>query len=377
MFRMKKNYVIIITFVLSTLVSNVKSQSGNYQYWNDSALTWTDFYETPPAAAVDSNLSNFEYRIGVQYEKNKTSDTTLIHSKVYAYMFKKHSWVKEEAKSPTFLAYHQLLLEMLEVYRRKIQLVYYTIDDPYITDSLYSENVRAFENQKAELTATYHTTPNKDSLIAAYQTEITNQLTTSNIDNSSNLSFSKLNYGINVSAGYLTFDNSLKEKFNNSPLLNIGLDFGNHKFRFGLGGTIGWNKVKTTFNDTREWKKDLNVGILAVELNAGYNLSFSKFTVRPFGGIMYFQLSQTGDLNATNGYVIGGGSLVTGIIADYKLSKKLNLIPGSLFYNRMYAEMDIRFKVSLIPMDYGVRYQSKTLLFTIGVSSLNKVVKLN
>ena len=91
---------------------------------------------------------------------------------------------------------------------------------------------------------------------------------------------------------------------------------------------------------------------------------------------MYFQLSPTGNLNATSDYKIGGGALVTGIIADYKLIRKINLIPGSLFYNRTYSETNIRFKFSFIPMNYGTGYQSNTIQFTLGLSSISKVVSV-
>ncbi len=363
---------LIITFLLLAVSLTVQSQSGNYKYWDETPLTWEDFYEVAPKS--DSSLSSFEYRIGVRYEKDNSSDTTLIHSEVYGYMFKKDSWVKEEAKSRQFLAYHQLLLGMLEVYRRKIQIVYYVAEDPYTADSLFDQNIVEFESQKKEFTDRYFSTKNKDSLITVYQKVINKQLQDTDIDKSTFLSYSNFDYGVNVSAGYLSFNNSLKDKFRNSPVFNAGLDFGYNKIRFGLSGTIGWNKVKNTFTDIREWEKGLNVGIIAVELNAGYNFSISKFTLRPYGGIMYFQLSPTGDINASNDFTIGGGSMVTGLMVDYKLIKKLNLIPGSLFYNRTYSEMDIRFKLSFIPMNYGNDYQSNTIQLTLGISNLNKVV---
>lgn len=362
----------IITFLFFAVVSSSNAQSGNYKYWNDIPLSWDDFYEVPPKS--DSSLSKFEYRIGVRFEKDNSKDTNLIHSEVYGYMYKKDSWVKEAAKSKEFLAYHQLLLGMLEVYRRKIQVVYYVAEDPYTADSLFDKNILEFENQKEEFTEKYYLSENKDSLTTAYRKVINKQLENSAIDKSTLLTYSNFDYGVNVSAGYLSFDNSLNEKFRNSPVFSAGLDFGYNNIRFGFSGTIGWNKVKNTFKEVREWEKGLNVGIIAIELTGGYNFSISKFTIRPFGGIMYFQLSPTGDLNATNGYKLGGGAPVTGLIADYKLIKKLKLIPGSLFYNRTYSEMDIRFKFSFIPMDYGSGYQSNTLQFTIGISSLSKVV---
>lgn len=369
---MKQPFKFIILLLLFAVISTVKAQSGNYKYWNDRPLTWDDFYEVPPKS--DSSLSHFEYRLGVRYEKDNISDTTLIHSEVYAYMFKKDSWIKEEAKSKEFLAYHELLLGMLEVCRRKIQVVYYIAEDPYTADSLFDKNLAEFENQKREFTTSYYASNNKDSLIAEYQQVIYSQLADNDIHKSTYLSYSNFDYGVNVSAGYLLFDNSLQEKFTNSPVFSAGLDFGYKNIRLGLTGTIGWNKVKNTFNNVREWKEGLNVGVVSLELNTGYNFSISKFTVRPYGGVMYFQLSPTGDLNATNGYTIGGGSLVTGVIVDYKLIKKLKLIPGSLFYNRTYSEMDIRFKLSFIPIDYGQGYQSNTIQLTLGISSLNKVV---
>ncbi len=370
--RMKSSLIFSIIVLLLSVCSTVKSQSGNYKYWDETPLTWEDFYELPPKS--DSSLSSFEYRIGVRYEKDNTSDTTLIHSEVYGYMFKKDSWIKEEAKSKEFLEYHQLLLGLLEVYRRKIQVVYYVAEDPYTADSLFDKNILEFENHKKELTDSYFSTNNKDSLITVYKDFVNKQLEATDMDMSTYLSYSDFNYGVNASIGYLSFDNSLKEKFRNSPIFNAGIDFGYKNIRLGLSGAIGWNKVKNTFTDIREWEKGLNVGIIAVELNSGYNFSISKFTLRPYGGIMYFQLSPTGDLNATNGYTIGGGSVVSGVIVDYKLIKKLKLIPGSLFYNRTYSEMDIRFKLSFIPMNYGNEYQSNTIQFTLGISNLTKVV---
>ena len=134
----------VLILTLSLFITSISySQSGNYKYWSTTPISWDDFYEVAPNN--DSSLSNFSYRIGIRYEKKIITDTLLVHTEVYAYMSKKNSWVKNEAKTKQFLAYHQILLNMLELYRRKIQNVYYTLDNPYTADSLFEDYSKAYE----------------------------------------------------------------------------------------------------------------------------------------------------------------------------------------------------------------------------------------
>ena len=58
---------VLLYALMLLLTSACFSQSGNYKYWDTIPLTWDDFYEIAPSN--DSSLSNFEYRIGIRYEK--------------------------------------------------------------------------------------------------------------------------------------------------------------------------------------------------------------------------------------------------------------------------------------------------------------------
>ena len=344
--------------------------------WSTTPISWDGFYEVAPNN--DSSLSNFSYRIGIRYEKKIITDTLLVHTEVYAYMSKKNSWVKNEAKTKQFLAYHQILLNMLELYRRKIQNVYYTLDNPYTADSLFEDYSKAYETERVSFSNQYFSSSNKDSLINHFLNTTNNVLNEETNNSIPNHDKKSLGYGINASIGYLTLNNSLGKKFTNTPIFNAGIDLSYKKIVFGINGYMGWNKVKNEFSYTENtWNKGLKTGIISVELSIGYNIQLNKISFRPFGGINFLQLAPTTNLNAFNGYTIGGNTLVAGVIGDYKLKKVLKLVPGSLFYNRVYSEMDIQFKFSYLPLDFRNNFQSNSILLTVGISTLSRVIEVH
>ena len=85
--------------------------------WNDGKLTWQDFSER----SGPNVISELKYFLGYNTLKQRFGDTTVIRFVAKGYIDKKLSWINPEFKNDQYLRYNQVIFDIVETYRRRLQ----------------------------------------------------------------------------------------------------------------------------------------------------------------------------------------------------------------------------------------------------------------
>jgi hypothetical protein len=118
----------ILCLLLSLFCFEAIGQSVE-RLWEEGKLSWDDFKGEP--FLESANSSELNYNLSYITTKKKVGDTTLFMFETRNYMNPGISWVKESDKSEQLLKYNQLLFDILEIHRRKLQSTLHRLDNIY------------------------------------------------------------------------------------------------------------------------------------------------------------------------------------------------------------------------------------------------------
>lgn len=369
--------LVLVSVLVVLLFSGSLGQSSNKEgtkKWNSGELIWEDF---KGISQEGDTASHFEYKLGSRYQRKKINDTTIIYYEAYAYFDQENSWVIEEKKSDTLLLLNQLLFDLVEVHRRKMQAMYDSVVHPLFADSLATVIQVELEQEISALEQEFIQAENH-SFITSKSDVINRKLDNYTISNIPSFTKHHFGYGLNASFSFLSFNNSLGSKFTNGTAVNIGMDFQYKKLMFGILGSVGWNKVKKDFTDGElEWKKGFNTGLVMLESTFAYDIQLDKTHLKPFIGGALFEIAAISSSSefADHNYVAYRPTL--GLIVDYAMRKAVKLIPSTLLSDKQISQFNIRFKLSVTPLDFGSGLDSNTINLSVGISNLSHVIKLD
>ena len=107
---------ILLTIISIIIIVGVYGQE-NRKNWTDGKLTWNDFQEREQSIGV----SELEYFLGYNTGKHKFNDTTVFRIQTFCYMDRNLSWIDKDFKNNQYLKYNQVIFNIAELYRRKLQ----------------------------------------------------------------------------------------------------------------------------------------------------------------------------------------------------------------------------------------------------------------
>ena len=114
---MKKLLIVILIELIST--SGLIAQELKKE-WADGKLTWEDFKEREGSG--EQRVSELKYYLGYYSGKQKYGSTVILRNIALGYMDKNLSWINPEYKTEQHLRYNQVVFDIVEVHRRRLQL---------------------------------------------------------------------------------------------------------------------------------------------------------------------------------------------------------------------------------------------------------------
>lgn len=115
---MNKNVLIATLFLLLPLVG--MSQQG-VRYWEKGPLTWNDF--SVVNKSIGAEHSYLEFGLDVVYRKQELESGSIMVNTAVAYANKEMSWVDANFRTPAQLRYNQVVFNIAELHRRRLQVV--------------------------------------------------------------------------------------------------------------------------------------------------------------------------------------------------------------------------------------------------------------
>ncbi|KAA9327417.1 hypothetical protein [Adhaeribacter soli] len=333
--------------------------------WEKGRLTISDFQGRPPKNT--DQQSALDYQLGYLPEKSYKDDTTIFWLHTYSYMDQYRSWFRTGEKDETLLKYNQAVFNLIEVHDRRLQSELYRIRNISQAKPILN---RLSDQLDFEISRFAEQTRNGQDAIGVQQYLVytENQLLTIPKEEWPPLRRSKISYAVNGGIGYSASSGDIGRYFRNPMNLVAGVDVGYKKAALLLNATLGFTETNQAFTrlQTQYWETNLNSKMTLLEASIGYRVwDKAKLRVQPFAGWSWVEFAANDRIEVYKENELADHSFSAGLVADYKLRHRINLVPGFLGI-REKAETSFRTRLSFSPATYaGLR---KSNVFTIATT---------
>lgn len=365
---MKKKLFIILIALTASCELVAQEYKKN---WAEGRLTWEDFIERENSQGV----SDLRYFLAYQTGKQKFGDTTVVRNIAEAYIDRESSWINPAYKAEQYLRYNQVIFDIVEIYKRRLQLeldqaasVFDAESKLYATYAYCTKEIEQFQLESADgfnLEA-----------IEFWEQIVSNELnryTEKSIPEFKNRSFG---YGMHAGLGAGTFSGSIADHF--SPTFNFmfGFDFAYKRSIFYLNATLGRGKVTETYTYNDYWEKNRSVGLAVMDISYGYAfIDNSKFKLAPFAGFGITELSSGNDKDKDKNLRMVDYNVIFGLNADYKLRKRINLAYGSFSGIKEKVETSIRARLYVTRANFDPNLKGYSINLTVGICGFGNMIR--
>ena len=332
-----KTKLLTLILVISTQI--VFSQPVE---WKKNILQWDHFLAEPDFSTL--NQSQIYYSLGYNSKKIRKKDTIINTIVAIGQIDPALSWVKPESKNEQLLKYNQVVFDIAELYRRKLELVLLK-SHPYSYDVGFKFQVNECNKMVSKMGN--ETQNGTDSLmVEAWSEKISNQLDSLPEFSYSDLKFGKLEYEIGIGAGFNTFGNELADVYKNHFSLEYVLNLSYKKVNFLTSLYMGSTKTEQDINyNAIQWSTETRLNCFEVGASLGYTLwSNERHRLIPFLGINFFEVSRWDKTSSSEELqnITSNTNFHAGLYYNYSFLKSFNFL-GNI-YMPYYKEA----------VDYGV-----------------------
>lgn len=353
--------IVVLSIFNISLVGQI--ESPNIKIWEEGKLTWEDF-QGKPYYHLDRE-SAFEYAFGFQQKKVVQHDTVVIKLVAYAYFLKDISWVLPEKKSDAQLMYNQVIFDLVEIYRRKL-------NNALGRTNSYAESQNLFDiylvklNEEIEDFEYQFNAGNGIYVIQRKQEEIKRELLQLDEEFLPPLKHSNVGIGMHLGFGADILTGSVNNHFNNTSLFTFGFDIAYRNFVLDIGGGLSNTKVTKEYIEKNTWVDGTKTGLAILNAALAYNVhNGHRFKIAPFvgWGLLEFSNNNVPEEEKSD-FTLVSYSLILGMNLDYKLRQRFKL--NTLLNSRDYSETNVRFRLSVLPVYFYPDLRGYSINLTLG-----------
>jgi hypothetical protein len=364
----KAAFLFLVLFIQAFLVRAQNNPprvfSPHQKQWEDGKLKLSDFKGRPPQTA--QYRSELVYYIGFDSEKAKPRDSAIYRLKTYSYLDRDQSWMAPEADTVTLLRYNQALFNLVEIYERRLQYSLNRIADADLADP---ESSQIISQLKSEVAALGNETSFGQNAAAVQRWLIKSETELRSVarENTPPFRKRKFHYGLYGGPRFGNLTGTLGDNFTSPLGVAFGGDLGCNKSLLLLNGSWGNTEVDQQFTEERTWPANLKGGIWVIEVSYGYTLiDNAGLKLIPFAGWGMTRIRADHKNDVYEDFILTDHSFSGGLICDFKLRKRLFLIP-SVFNTRETSEIGIRTRISICPLNYGFGVKGTLIQLSAGI----------
>ncbi|NVK53571.1 MAG: hypothetical protein HWD85_11600 [Flavobacteriaceae bacterium] len=315
---MKKRFILILI-----LATSLQLTAQEYRkYWKDGKLTWNDFQGTH----TKNSTTNLAYTLSYHTDKKLLDNVLYFGLFADAYMDKALSFTHPNFRNNANLAYNQVIFNLIEISKRKLQKELMLLDNIYQSSSLLMDTKSQL--QKRILDFQEESNNGLMSEITEKWKLITEkELAEIPIFNLPDYKKSNWTYGLYGGLNYGIQAGDFKDIFNNTLALSFGFEFSYHRVLLGLNMSLTNSKLNKDLQDNLLFiPKGEKSTISMFNLTVGYPLyETNKLKIAPFVGYGSTALGETGDKK--NKTETTTSTSIFGLNFDFKNRKRVNFTP--------------------------------------------------
>lgn len=366
---MIKAFVPIILCVI--LSSGLKAQN-NKKTWAQGKLSWNDFLEKTDT----QEASELKYFLGYTTEKQKMNDTVVVRPVAKGYIDTNLSWVNPKFRNDHYLRYNQVIFDMVELFRRKLQGEIDRAKRFYELESKFNTVFQLFSNEIEKFKKESKSGQDLNS-IAAWEQKLSGEL---NANSEQKLpDFENRNFGYAMHAGFGSgfYSGSLGEHFSPSFNFIYGFDFAYKKSILFVNATLAGNKVKKDYFADKSWSQGQRTNVAILDISYGYAfIDGPKIKISPFAGLGITEFTEKGNGNPDEMERMVDSNLIFGVNTDYKLKTRLKFVPDEMFGIKEKVETSIRTRLYITKASYFEDLTGYTMNLSVGLCGFGNLIRL-
>lgn len=341
--------------------------------WAEGKLTWQDF------SLRDSPLgvSELKYFLGYNTGRQRFGDTVVVRNVANGYIDTKLSWVDPDFMTDQYLRYNQVIFDLVEIYRRRLQNALDQVNLPYEVEgrfshvySLLTTEIDKFRNESKG---------GEDlSSIIFWEGKTSDELERYSANKIPDYEKGNFGYALHAGFGAGVFTGSVGEHF--TPTFNFifGFDFAYKNSIFYLNATLGGGKVKKDYiSDKKSWYKGQRTSVAIADMSYGYALIDNTRTkLAPFAGLGITEIDRRNKDNPDNDISIVDYNLIFGLNVDYKLRTIFKLIPSPYFRVKEKVNSCIRTRLYVTRTNYYEDLKGYSINLTVGICGFGNMIRI-
>ncbi|RYZ55705.1 MAG: hypothetical protein EOP49_02300 [Sphingobacteriales bacterium] len=372
-------YILIINAVMRPLLIllllgfgiMVNAQPNTHRHWHEGPLTPKDFEAGDRKYKSGWMAYKVRYHPGVE----RHQDTTVKKLITDAFMVPELSSLPGERTAQALL-FNQVLLDLLEIRRRKLQQELDQMGNDWTTDLIFSRHADSLDLTVARLQAETDSGRNKEAIDRWKQYVEENMPV---LPAPAHLMWSRVarfGYGLHASLGKSSFTGNLAKAFDPTINVGFGFDFAWNQTILMIHATLGFGSAaRQDLYLDNYWRKDTAARLAVIDVSIGqFILDTRRWKLTPFAGLGITEFStpareEDEETNATARY-----SYAAGLQLEYKLHKKINLIPTRGWKVNEYSELMARIRLYTTHFSYS-GINGNTVNIAVGISGFGRVVR--
>lgn len=360
--------IVIISLFLSSGIMAQKYQKE----WSDGKLTWQDFSERESSQGV----SELKYVLGYHTDKQKFGDTVILRNKAICYMDKNLSWINPAYKTDQYLRYNQVIFDIVEIHRRRLQFELDRLNFHFNIDETL-KHIHILSNEEIDRFNQESKGGQDLSVIAIWERKTKEKLRNSHANNIPEIETRNFGYGLHAGLGSGFSTGSLNEHFDRNLNFMFGFDIAYKKSILYLNGTFAISNIKKDYMSDISFYEDQRAYVTLLDISYGYALiDNDRFKISPFAGLGITEYSTDGMDEDDNGLWINDYNILFGINTDYKIRTRLKLLPNPFFGVKEKVETSIRARLYVARAKFYGDLQGYTINFSIGLCGFGNMIHL-
>lgn len=340
----------IASFFILLIISTILfSQEKTIRYYEDGPLKFEDFKGKP--LADDSVVTRLYSDIGFITKRLRVKDSILFVVETKNIMYPEVSFIRDSYRNSQRLAYNQLLFNMAEIERRKLQAKLIRKEDYTDAAEVLRAQYLSYQSKAKVLANKMRVLSDSSYIEYLYlQLDSTERIIEKlPLNQKPKVKPRNFKGGVFLGYSYAFADEKLSNYFNPNSGLSLGFDVFYKRVNLTIGVHLVASEVASDFQIGNElWKKEYNGGIDYGNFGLGYVIMDSKKTkVTPFVGFSSYTAYIEEEEEKYDFNDIG---FSYGINYDYKFIKSVNFI--SVPY-RETIEHYVKLRVSITQFDHN------------------------
>jgi len=344
----------------------------NQKNWRDGKLTWQDFSEKES----NQGVSELKYFFSYNADKLKFGDTTVIRIKAKGYMDKKISWINPAFKKEQYLRYNQVIFDIIEVHRRRLQVEIDKAKTYHEIEQKFNQVYKICNNEIEEFSQESNKGQDLNS-ISFWEQKISVELQFQSDKEIPEYKNGNFGYAFHAGFGPGFFSGSLGEHF--TPTFNFifGFDFAYKKSILYLTGTLAGSKVRKDYLSDENWIENQRANMAILDISYGYALiDNEKIKLSPFAGLGITELTGENKDDKENGLRMVDYNMIFGINTDYKINTRLKFVPNSYIGEKEKVETSIRARIYITRVNYYEDLQGYSINLAIGLCGFGNMIRV-